>query len=190
MTGSKFFRGFRIAILILTLIFTGSALTACGVLGEGKATPEPMLKVTAGEQELKVIYYGDRYNETREEIDKRLKMAMEDKSLEDLPYLPLGENIKLDAVNFQTEEFKITDYILMETGEIRYDEKVAQQLVLPVDGSSASMNLQSNDAAFLSSDSDDYEPGKTIRGMVIRADIEDAPFAFAIIFRTDAGTIE
>ena len=160
-------------------------LLACkGQVGQVKQ--EPQLQVAAGEQDLKVIYYGDRHNESRKEVNKRLKQAMEGILAEEISYVPIGEEIVIKAENFETEEFSITDYILKENGEIRYDEKVAQTSVIPVNDGAVSFPLPSHFAAFLSSDSEDYKPGKTIRGFVVRAEIDDAPFAFAFILRTDA----
>ena len=59
-----------------------------------------------------------------------------------------------------------------------------------MNGGTATITLSSHPAAFLSSNSEDYEPGKVIRGIVVRADIEGSSFAFAFIFRTDAGKFE
>lgn len=178
----KHIRNCSLLLLILVVLL----LPAC----KGQATEEPQLKVTAGEQELKVIYYGDRYNESREEIDKRLKQAIDETSGEALPYVPLDEEIIINAENFQAVEFSITDYILKENGEIRYQEKVAQTSAIPVEGGVAAYNLTSHPAAFLSSNSEDYEPGKVIRGIMVRADIEGSSFTFGFILRTDAGKFE
>ncbi len=178
----KHIRNCSIFLLILIVLL----LPAC----KGQAIEEPQLKVTAGEQELRVIYYGDRYDETREEINKRLKQAMEDTSVEELPYVLLDEDIIISAENFQAAEFSATDYILKENGEIRYQEKTAQTSVIPVNDGTAAYTLTSHPAAFLSSNSEDYEPGKSIRGILVRADIEGSSFAFAVILRTDTGKFE
>lgn len=182
MKSKKGLRNCGLLLLILVVLL----LPAC----KGQATEEPQLKVTAGEQVLRVIYYGDRYNESREEIDKRLRQVMEDTSVEELPYVPLDEDIIISAENFQTENFSISDYILKENGEIRYQEKVAQTSVIRVNDGTAAYTLTSHSAVFLSSNSEDYEPGNVIRGIVVRADIEGASFAFAFILRTDVGKFE
>lgn len=186
MGEKKYLRSCALFLLILAVLF----LPACGGQAGPEPREEPRLKVTAGEQDLKVIYYGDRYNESREEINKRLKQAMEGSSWDELAYVALDEEIVIKAENFQTKEFSVTDYILKENGEIRYDEKVAQTSALPVDEATAVFSLPSNPAALLSSYSGDYEPGRSIRGFVVRAEIDGAPFAFAFILRTDAGVIQ
>lgn len=183
MKGKGFFRGGILIFLILGV----ALLAACG--GQTK-TQEPQLTVTAGDQELKVIYYGDRHNETRDEINRRLRQAMEGVSLEEIPYVDLGEEITIKAENFKTEKFAISDYVLKDNGEIRYQEKTAQKSEIQVTDAAAAFDLNSHPAVFLSSYSGDYEPGKTIRGFVVRSDIDGASFAFAFILRTDAGNPE
>jgi len=175
---------------LFLLILVVLLLNACSGQATGQAMEEPQLKVSAEAQELRVIYYGDLYNETREEINKRLMQAMEDTSVEELPYVPLGEDIIINAENFQTEEFSLTDYILKENGEIRYQEKVAQASEISMNDGEAAYPLTSHPAAYLSSNSEDYKQGEVIRGIVVRADIEGSSFAFAIILRTDVGKFE
>lgn len=175
----------RYAVLF-SLLLALLMLTACKGTLTGEGTEEPHIKIMAGNQELRGIYYGDRNNQTREEIEKRLKIAMDDQSIEQLPYVSLDEKIRIKTENFKTEEFKIFDYILTEDGQIRYQEKLAQTSAIPVEDGIAAFTLVPNPAALLSSSSADYEPGKTIRGFVLKADIHGSPFTFAFILRTDA----
>lgn len=172
----RYLRSYMLFFLVLTVLL----LSAC------RGKEEPHLKILAGKQEIQGIYYGNQYNQTREEIEKRLKKAMENKSLEELPYVSLNELITIEAENFQTKELAVFDYILTRTGTIRYNDKLVQSSVIPVNEGKATMNLSRNPAVNLSSNSEDYLPGKTIRCFVIRTDIEGSSFAFAFILRTDA----
>ena len=168
--------------ITLFLVFPLLFMVGCS----GKMMEEPSMKIVADNKEMQVIYYGDKYNNTTEEIETRLKSAMEGKNLEDLPYVELNEKIIIETENFQTKEFEIFDYILTESGELRYDEKTVQTSVVPVNDGKATITLSNNLASSLSSNSEDYLPGKTIRCFLIRTDIEDSSFAFAFILRTDA----
>ena len=67
----------KFALIILMLV--GLILTACG-----KKIPEPRLLLKYNDEQLKVIHYGDRYNKTQEDIEKRLKDYMVGKRFEDL----------------------------------------------------------------------------------------------------------
>lgn len=178
MKMKQFLKGCILFSLILTVLL----LSAC----KGKKTEEPHLKIVAGEQEIQGIYYGNQYNQTREDIEKRLKKVMENDSWEELPYISLNEIVTIEAENFQTEEFAVFDYILTRTGTIRYNEKAVQTSVAPVKDGKATITLSTNLAVNLSSNSEDYLPGKTIRCFVIRTDIESSSFTFAFILRTDA----
>jgi type I restriction-modification system DNA methylase subunit len=168
--------------MLFSMILMVLLISAC----KGEKTEEPHLKIDAGNQEIKVIYYGNQHNQTKEEIEERLKKVLEENSWEALPYVALNEKITIKTENFQTKELVITDYILTKTGAIRYDERVAQTSVVPVDDGVATMTLPRNLAVHLSSNSEDYKPGKTIRGMVIRTDINGSSFTFAFILRSDA----
>lgn len=168
--------------ILLFLVFTLLLMTGCS----GQKMEEPSIKIVANNEEIKAIYYGNKYNKTNEEIETKLKSAMEGKDLEDLPYVSLNEKIIVEAENFQTKEFEVFDYILTESGEFRYDERTVQTSVVSVNNGKATITLSNNFASSLSSNSEDYLPGKTIRCFVIRADIDDSSFAFAFILRTDA----
>lgn len=167
--------------MIFSLILTVLLLSAC----KGKKTEEPQLKIVVGTQEIQGIYYGSQHNQTREEIEKRLKKVMEDKSWEELPYVSLNEKITIKAENFQTDELEVFDYILTRTGTIRYNEKSVLTSVIPVNEGKATITLSTSPAAYASSNSEDYLPGNTIRCFIIRTDIEGSSFAFAFILRTD-----
>lgn len=168
--------------ILFSLVMSVLLLSAC----KGESRQEPHIKITAGGQEIQGIYYGDRYNNTREEIEKRLKNVMENKNLEELPYIALKERITIEAENFKTKDFKVFDYILTKDGAIRYNEQVEQTSIVPVNMGKATIILSANPSASLSSNSEDYLPGKTIRCFVIRAEINGSSFAFAFILRTDA----
>jgi hypothetical protein len=167
---------------LLFLVMAVLLLSAC----EGKKTGEPQLKITADNKKIQVIYYGNQYNKTREELEKRLKMAMEGKSLEDIPYIALNGKIIIEAENFKTEELTVSDYILRSDGTFRYGDRATNTSVVPVKKGRAALSLSANPAASLSSNSSDYLPGKTVRGFIIQTDIEGSSFTFAFILRTDA----
>lgn len=174
----RYLRGYILFSLVLTVLL----LSAC----KEKKTEEPHLKIVAGEQKIQVIYYGNQYNQTREEIEKRLRKVMENNSWEELPYVSLNELITIEAENFQTKELAVLDYILTRTGTIRYNEKSVQASVVPMNEGKATITLSPNPAVNLSSNSEDYLPGKSIRCFVIRTDIEGSSFVFAFVLRTDA----
>lgn len=173
----KCFRRFGIIVILLVISL---ATSGC----KGKKIEEPHLTIIANDQELKGIYYGNHYNETREDIEKRLKMVMEDSKLEDIPYVAINDTITIETDNFKTDEFKVFDYILNQTGEILYYE-LGQKSTIAVEYGKSTIVLPTNMAFSLSSNSEDYLPGRTLRCFVLRPEMNDSTFTFAFILRTD-----
>jgi hypothetical protein len=157
------------------------ALSACG-----KGTPEPNLSITIGDQSIKPIYYGDLYNESREDIERFLDFPFENASWEELPYVALGDEVVIEATNFDTELFTVEDAILKQDGTFKYNEKSTNVYDVEVVDGIAKFDIPGHAAAHLSSNSEDYKPGHTIRAFVLRAKIDKADFAFAFVIRTNA----
>lgn len=168
------------ATLILCVMVT-LALSACG-----KGTPEPNLTITIGDQSIKPIYYGDRYNESREDIERFLDFPFENATWEELPYVALGEEVVIESTNFDTDSFTVEDAILKQDGTFKYNEKSTVVYDVEVVDDIAKFDVPGHAAAHLSSNSEDYKPGHTIRAFVLRAKIDKADFAFAFVIRTNA----
>ncbi len=167
-------------VLIVCVLLT-LALSACA-----KGTPEPNLTITIGDQSIKPIYYGDRYNESREDIERFLDFPFENATWEELPYVVLGEEVVIEATNFDTDLFTVEDAILKQDGTFKYNEKSTVVYDVEVVDGIAKFDIPGHAAAHLSSNSEDYEPGHTIRAFVLRTKIDKADFAFAFVIRTNA----
>lgn len=109
---------------------------------------------------------------------------MEDSKLEDIPYVAINDTITIETDNFKTDEFKVFDYILNQTGEILYYE-LGQKSTIAVEYGKSTIVLPTNMAFSLSSNSEDYLPGRTLRCFVLRSEMNDSTFTFAFILRTD-----
>ncbi len=170
----------RCAVLIVYVMMV-LALSACA-----KATPEPSLTITIGDQSIKPIHYGDRYNESREDIERFLDFPFEDATWEELPYFALGEEVVIEATNFETDFFTVEDAILKQDGTFKYGEQSTNSYELEVVDGIAKFEIPDHFATSLSSNSEDYKPGHTIRAFVLRAKIDKADFVFAFVIRTNA----
>ena len=171
----------RICVTLVLCVLVTIPLSACG-----KGTPEPSLTITIGDQSIKPIYYGDRYIESREDIERFLDFPFENGTWEDLPYVALGDEVVIEATNFDTDSFTVEDAILKQDGTFKYNEKSTVVYDVEVIDGIAKFDIPGNAAAHLSSNSEDYEPGHTIRAFVLRAKIDKADFAFAFVIRTNA----
>lgn len=47
---------------------------------------------------------------------------MEGKRFSDLPSISYGDKVRVAALNFETDEFKIYDYVMDENGNIIFDD--------------------------------------------------------------------
>lgn len=161
-------------VIIITLINGGP-----------RAIPEPSISVMIGEQSIKPIYYGDRYNETREDIERFLDLPFEEGSWEMLPYVELGDEVIIKLDNFEAKSVSIVEDLLNQEGKFLYDEKSALVHDVTLEDGVITFELPSNPAVHLSSNSDSYLPGYVIRAFVIRAEVGRSEFAFAFVIRTN-----
>lgn len=168
------------ATLIICVMLT-ITLCACG-----KSTPEPSLSITIGDQSIKPIHYGDRYNESREDIERFLDFPFENATWEDLPYVALGEEVVIEATNFETDLFTVEDAILNQDGTFKYEEESTTTYEVDVVDGIAKFQIPDHFATSLSSNLEDYKPGHTIRVFVLRSKIDRSDFAFAFVIRTNA----
>lgn len=161
-------------VIIITLINGGP-----------RAIPEPSISIMIGEQSIKPIYYGDRYNETREDIERFLDFPFEEGSWEALPYVDLGEEVVIRFENFESQNVSIVEDLLNQEGKFLYDEKSSRTHEVFVNDGEVRFELQSNPAVHLSSNTESYKPGHVIRAFVIRVEVGRSEFAFAFVIRTN-----
>ena len=173
----------RKIIVIVTVLIGGIILLF--LTQSGKATPEPSISIISGDQIIKPIYYGDRYNETREDIERFLDFPFENSTWEQLPYVSIGDEVVITLENFEAEEFKIYDDLLAQDGTFLYSEKSTTEFDLNVENGEVRFTVPSNPWVHLSSNSESYEPGHVIRAFTIRTEINKSKFAFAFVIRTN-----
>lgn len=153
-------------------------LTACSF----ESTGEQKINITAGEKEIKVITYDENGNRTLKDFEQIHRSVMNDIGWEKLPYIPLNETILLEVSNLDGKELVIEDYILSQNGDIKY-EGVLETFTTPFNDGKALFDLKTNAAAWLSSNSDDYLPGNTLRCFVVYSNSNPI---FTFLLRTDA----
>lgn len=100
-----------------------------------------------------------------------------------IPYVKLGETIQIEFNNTVTNTYQLKDYILKEDGTPKYEEKTIKTTNIKFDKGIGSFVLNENIWVNFSSNSKDYEPGKTIRGF--RLICEDIDKEYVFIIKTD-----
>lgn len=166
---------FKIIFILISLLLILLVLTSC----QGKMIQEPAMKVAFDSNELKVIHYMDRNNKEKEDIEERIKDVMVGKRFIDLPMIDFGEKIKIEALNFETSEFEVYDYIVDERGNIVSDYSVEPFAVTLVDNGNAEVVFEKNMDLEIYND---YQvEGKSIHCLLIRSKINKSSFAFGTL---------
>lgn len=162
----------KFALIILILV--GLTLTACG-----KKIPEPRLLLKYNDEQLKVIHYGDRYNKTQEDIEKRLKDYMVGKRFEDLPIIPFDEDIIIENTNFAVDEYEVYDFILDKRGNIISNFNVEGSLVRELENDKVYFKFIDT---LESRKYEDYTvDDKNIHCLLIKCKIDKSEFVFATL---------
>lgn len=166
---------FKNLLIIISLLLILLVLASC----QNSMIQEPTIKISYDSKELKPIYYGDRNNKDEEDIEEVIKDVMVGKRFIDLPNIYFGDKIQIEALNFETSEFQIYDYIVDESGNIVSNYNVEPFIETTVDDGKAE---------FVFEESEDLEryhdyrvEGKSIHFLLVRSTINKSSFAFAAL---------
>lgn len=164
----------KISFIIISLLVL-LVLASC----QNRRIQEPAIKISYDSKDLKPIYYGDRNNKDEENIEESIKSVMVGKRFIDFPIIDFGEIIEIKALNFETNEFEVYDYIVDENGNIVSDYNVEPFIITPIDDGKAEFILE--DSEDLESYSDYWVEGKPIHCLLFRSKINNSSFAFATL---------
>jgi hypothetical protein len=92
----------------------------------------------------------------------------------------------MSSLETAPDSYKLTDYILRDDGSFKYKKEIAELVNVEFEDKTATFKLDSNMAAFLSSNSKDYEAGATIRGFRLTGEWLDQTKEIMFVVRTDA----
>ena len=166
---------FKNSFIIISLLLILLVLASC----QNRKIQEPAIKISYDSKELKPIYYGNRNNKDKEDIEEAIKNVMVGKRFIDLPTIDFGEIIEIEALNFESNEFEIYDYIVDEKGNIVSDYNVEPFTITSIDEGIAEFILEDSDD--LESYRDYWVEGKSIHCLLFRSKIYNSSFAFATL---------
>lgn len=169
--------------LFLILLLITALLSGCQ-FNNNDDSQAPTIKVTANGQEINCI--GMISDDSPNEADLSIFTELIT-SKNELCFVNLGENIELSC-EFATELSEITlyDRILTDAGLNKYDNELTQELKVELDKNKGSFSLNSSSAAFLSSDSRDFESGETLRGFSFSLEHDGKDYLYCFAVHTDA----
>ena len=171
-------------IIIVLAAYLAFALTACAKAAD---MPEPpKITVTVGGREIgyKIGIY--RWNGTNYDRGNTFSEIMNADSEIEIPYIQLGENIEIDFKGKSPEKYELRDYVLKDSGSLKYSDRVTGIVPIDFENETASITLKANMAAMLSSHSKDYEKGATIRGFQLICSWADNRCEYMFVIRSDA----
>ncbi|RJE86920.1 hypothetical protein D3P07_17215 [Paenibacillus sp. 1011MAR3C5] len=153
-------------------------------MNEGVLNDIPRITIQSGDSEIpfvsRVVNNSDNPDDRSDAFETLINNKVE------IPYLQIREKIQLilekDAPVSQT----LYDEILNENGTIKYNELSTKEVVFHFNDKIGTFILAPNLASQLSSNSQDYEPGKSIRGFTLICNWENKSIQYSFIVRSDA----
>lgn len=106
--------------------------------------------------------------------------------INDLPYIGLTENIYLRFQENPPQTVFVTDVLLDDAGNNKYGASTAFHQQIEVQGNEIVYLFNVHPAVALSSNSADYEAGKTLRGITFLCDWGNHTVQYDFVVRTDA----
>ncbi|MNI76166.1 hypothetical protein D3C73_1323770 [compost metagenome] len=98
----------------------------------------------------------------------------------------MGGQVEIRLGQEASADYELTDYILTEDGAYKYRLPEQQPSVIEFSGGQGVFTLEANLAAYLSSNTKDYEPGATIRGFKLMGPAGGETREYYFVLRTDA----
>ncbi len=172
-------RKIKKSLITISLLLILLVLASC----QNEMIQEPVIKVSYDSNELKVIHYLDRNNEDKENIEEGIKRVMVGKRFIDLPMIDFEEKIEIEALNFETTEFEVYDYVVDESGNIVSDYDIEPFIITLVDDGKAEFVLENNE--YLENYRDYWVEGKSIHLLLFRSEINNSSFAFGTLVLTN-----
>ena len=165
---------FKNSFIIISLLLISLVLSSC----QNRIIQEPTIKVSHANNELKVTHYLNIKNKKSEDIERGIKDFMIGKRFIDLPVIDFGDKLEIEAVNFETTEFEVYDYIVDENGNIISDYSISPFAIALVNNGNAEFIFEKDDNFEIYND---YKvEGKSIHCLLMRSKIDKSSYAFGI----------
>lgn len=175
-------KNYRVFILYLLLI----AFTFVACINSKVMNKPPELSVTTGDKKIGYVVGLNRWNDVSYNSENPFHTIMKKDSGIEVPYIKLGEAFQINFKGNAPDSFELKDYLLKENGDAKYTGKEVKKIPVSLTVGKGTFKLEPNGAELLSSDSRDYEPGKTIRGFKLICRFGNNECEYGFIIRTDA----
>ncbi|HEX3029632.1 MAG TPA: hypothetical protein VHT34_10105 [Clostridia bacterium] len=148
----------------------------------------PELKITLDNKNIGYKVKWSKWNGVVCEGEDAFKSILK-KSANTVPYIKLGKTITIEFKKSRPDTVEIYDYILTKNGDRKYDDRSKVRIPATIKDGKCSFKFKGNPASMLSSNSEDYKPGRTLRGFQVickwsNKSADECEYGFVI--RTDA----
>ena len=165
------------------------AVFSVGCAASGiKNTPldePPALIVQSGNMGIGWVVGKNKWNGSVYDRPDDLQCLMADKTIDDLDYVKNGEQITFKFDGIAPDSFVLTEYILRENGDAKYNIYGMEYDICSNPGGHV-FTVKPNYATAFSSSSWDYAPGNTIKGYRLVCSWGRNECEYAFIIRGDA----
>ncbi|AIQ48025.1 hypothetical protein R70723_20530 [Paenibacillus sp. FSL R7-0273] len=177
-------------MVILNMLLLLFLLTACSPWKGGENTTRPRVTILAKGFEIPAAVNPAEDGESgREHRKEQYRVLIEQTKEAEIPYVQLGETVEILLGEELSADYVLTDVILLPDGGYKYKMPDNGPETVVIREGSGAFELGINPAAFLSSNTADYEPGATIRGFCLKGLSGGEQQEIFFVLRTDAGSV-
>lgn len=171
-------------LLFIICIFTACSLAGCNGKNVSDKTSE--ISITSGDIEIPFVMGLNKWEGAFYDREDTFQTIMKGDSKNKLPYIKQGEKIQIVFKGKMPDTVSLKEYILTEDGNVKYTDKEVKEIPITFEDKKGEFDVLLNFAAFLSSNSKDYEPGALIRGYRLVCSWGENECEYGFIIRTDA----
>lgn len=149
--------------------------------------PEPPgIEIRAAGLEIDYIVALNQWRGVVYDREDTFQAIMKDRRKTDLPYIQQGKEFVIEFNGTVPDSAELQDHILDAEGNVKYTQREIRTYPIEFKNKRGSFVLSSHPAAFLSSNSSDYEPGASVRGFRLLCRWGENECEYAFIIRTTA----
>ncbi|TVX93198.1 hypothetical protein [Paenibacillus agilis] len=177
-------------ILLIPLSLFILMLTACSYgTSSGGPSSEPVdITITTGNPPIALPTISKPIPDTKQTNHEDLFQSLIKDTSKTVPYIQLGEKIQIELKDKAPQSYELKEYLLRDSGTLKYKEETAKTITIDLtfqDGK-GSFILEENVASYLSSNTQDYEEGATLRGFHFVGEWTNKKEELVFVVRTDA----
>ncbi|MBD8497346.1 hypothetical protein [Paenibacillus arenosi] len=174
-------------ILFLFLIMITPVIAACSNETYTSASSDRVeVLFTTGNHSIPFATNSNSIKSAEKAIPTELFQSLIQDTSKTIPYIKLGEKIQIDLKNNAPRSSELKEYLLRNDGTLKYKEETAKTIDLAFQDGNGSFMLEENIASFLSSNTQDYEEGATLRGFHFVGEWDNRKEEFVFVVKTDA----